>query len=310
MFEGETVKERWRNLNRRTLLSVTGLLLTAACLAFVGYVVYRERDVLITHLLRANARQLLAVVAWYVADLAIFIGGWASIMAGLGGRLSLARHARIFCLANAAKRLPGTLWYIGGRAALYGRAGIPSRTVVVASAVEGALIWLAGLAICVPFLMVALPDRRWVWLGAGGLVLAGLLNPRTLRWVLQRATRDGGGTVISLPQVYGWLLLYMAGWAVGGILLFAILTIFQVPTLDHLPTVIGTWTVAGTASMLTIFLPSGFGITEVTITALLGRLVPAGVAVLAALSARLLITLLDVIVGSLAYLAEMAQRAQ
>ena len=231
-------------------------------------------------------------------------------MASMGGRLSLAHHARIFCLANAAKRLPGTLWYVGGRAALYGRAGIPSRTVVVASAVEGALIWLSGLAISVPFLMVVLPDRRWVWLGVGGLLLVGLLNPRTLRWILQRVTRDGAASSISLLQVYGWLLLYLAVWAVGGLLLFAILAIFQVPTLNHLPAVIGTWTVAGTASMLTIFLPSGFGITEVTITALLSRLAPAGVALLAALSARLLITVLDMIVGSLAYLAEIVQGAQ
>ena len=96
----------------------------------------------------------------------------------------------------------------------------------------------------------------------------------------------------------------------GGILFFAILGIFQTLSLNHLPAVIGTWTVAGTASMLTIFLPSGFGITEVTITALLGRLTPAGVALLAALSARLLITVLDMLVGSLAYLAEMVQRAQ
>ncbi len=304
------MKAPWRSLNRRRWLSVAGGLLAAACLIFLGYIVYRERDVLVTHLLRADARQLLAVAAWYVLDLAIFICGWAAIMAGMGERLSLLRHARIFCLANAAKRLPGTLWYIGGRAALYSRAGIPSRTVVVASAVEGALIWLSGLAISVPFLMVALPERRWVWLAAGGALLIGLLNPRTLRWILGRAVKDGALSTISLWQVYGWLLLYLAGWAIGGVLLHAILAIFQTPAWEQLPAVIGTWAVAGTASMLTFFLPSGFGVTEVTITALLGRLAPAGVAVLAALSARVLITLLDVIVGSLAYVAEMTRRAE
>jgi uncharacterized membrane protein YbhN (UPF0104 family) len=115
---------------------------------------------------------------------------------------------------------------------------------------------------------------------------------------------------ISLPKIYGWLLLYMAGWAVGGILLYSVLAIFEAPGLDHLPEVIGTWTVAGSASMLAILLPSGFGIVEVTVTALLSRLVPSGVAVMAALGVRLLTTLLDLIVGGLAYLLEMTQRAQ
>ncbi len=302
------MKERWRNLDRRTLFSAAGLLLTAVCLAFVGYIVYRERDVLVAHLLRADARLLLAVAAWYAVDLALVIVGWASIMASLGGRLGLARHARIFCLANAAKRLPGTLWYVGGRAALYSRAGISSRAVVVGSAVEGALTWLSGLVIAVPFLMVAMPERRWIWLGAGGLLLAGLLNPVTLRRILQRATREGAGPAISLAKIYSWLLLYVVVWVVGGVLLFAILAIFQAPALNLLPNVIGAWSVAGTASMLTIFLPSGFGVTEVTITALLGRLASPGVAVLVALSARVLITLLDVIAGSLAYVAEVVDR--
>lgn len=300
----------WLNVDWRRLLSAAGPLLTAACVVFVGYIVYRDRDVLVTHLLRADARQMLAVAAWYVIDLAIFIKGWTAIMASMGGRLSLLHHTRIFCLANVAKRLPGTLWYVGGRAALYSRAGIPTRIVVMASAIEGVLIWLSGLVVSMPFLMMVMPDRRWIWLGVGGLLLAGLLNPLSLRWILRRASRDDTALTISLTQVYGWLVLYLAGWVVGGVLLFSVLAIFQVTPLQQLPGVIGAWAVAGTASMLTLFLPSGFGVMEVTIIALLGRLAPAGIAVLTALSTRILITLLDVIVGSLAYLVETAQRAQ
>lgn len=271
---------------------------------------YRDRDVLVTHLLRADARQMLAVAAWYVIDLAIFIEGWAAIMDSMGGRLSVRCHARIFCLANVAKRLPGTLWYVGGRAALYGRVGIPARSVVIASAIEGVLIWLSGLVVSMPFLMVAMPDCRWIWLGVGGLLLVGLLNPLSLRWILRRAAKDDAASTISLAQFYGWLILYLAGWVVGGVLLFSVLVMFQATPLQQLPAVIGAWAVAGTTSMFTLFLPSGFGVMEVTITALLGRLAPAGIAVLTAISARILITLLDVIVGSLAYLLEMAQRAQ
>ncbi len=299
-----------RRLDKRRLAWLAGSLLTGACLAFVGYVVYRERDVLVLYLLKADVHQLLAVVGWYLADLAIYILGWAAIMRGLGAGIRLAHHARIFCLANAAKRLPGTLWYVGGRTALYSRAGVSSRAVIAGSAIEGALTWLSGLAMAVPFLMVILPDRRWIWLSVGGLLLVGLLNPASLRWFLCRATKNGEAPSIALAQVYALLLLYVVGWVVGGVFLAAILSIFYAVHIAQLPYVVGAWPVAGTASMLTIFLPSGFGVTEVTLTALLSRLMPAGVAVLAAVSARLLTTLLDVALGSLAYLIEVTQRQE
>jgi hypothetical protein len=295
---------------RNKLLSLAGVLFASGCLVFAGYIVYRERDVLTTHLLKMNVRQLLAVTGWYLMDLAIYVSGWIAIITSLGGRIGVVHHVRIYCLANAAKRLPGTLWYVGGRAALYGRMGVPARTVVTASAIEGALIWLSGLAVSVPILMVVMPERRWIWLSLGVLLLIGILNPKTLRWILARAARDGGSPRMALLPVYGWLLLYMAGWGVGGVLLAAVVSLFAPLPIGQLPFVIGTWTVAGTASMLAIFLPSNFGVTEVTLTALLSRLVPVGVAILVAISIRLLTTLLDVVLGGLAYSAGVICKAQ
>jgi hypothetical protein len=48
----------------------------------------------------------------------------------------------------------------------------------------------------------------------------------------------------------------------------------------------------------------------VTLTALLSRLVPVGVAILVAISIRLLTTLLDVVLGGLAYSAGVICKAQ
>lgn len=289
-------------MDRRRLASVAGAVLAVACLVFLGYLLFREREALATLLITADPRQLVPIVFWYLADLLIYIAGWALIMARLGGRAGFATHVRIFCLANAAKRLPGTVWYIGGRAALYDRIGIPARVVVTASAIEGALIWLSSLAISIPFLMAFLPDRGWVWFG-GGLLLVGLLNPWALRWLLNRAMRGSALPSISWARVYGWLAVYGAGWAVGGVLLFTILRMFHTPSVGHLPMVIGGWAIAGTASMLTFFLPSGFGVTEVTLTVLLSQIAPMGAVVLTAVGARLITTVLDMIFGGLAYLS-------
>jgi uncharacterized membrane protein YbhN (UPF0104 family) len=300
-------------LDRRKLLTVAGGAITVACLAALAYLVYREREVLVVHVLTADRRQLAAVGVWYVAALAVSLIAWASIMGRLGGRAGFWRHAGIFCLANMAKRLPGTLWYVGGRTVLYSRAGVPARTVILASAIEGTLTWLAGVAIAVPFLAVALPQSRWLWIGGGAALLLLLLNPIAVRWLLDRAAKRvaKGGELrgVELRHVYAWLGLYVAGWVSGGAVLASVVSLFQEVPASQLPWIIGSWTVAGSASMLAVLLPSNLGITEVTMTALLGQVIPAGLAVLVAVSARVLITLLDILGGALALLIQRVGKA-
>jgi len=60
--------------------------------------------------------------------------------------------------------------------------------------------------------------------------------------------------------------------------------------------------------MITFFLPSGFGVTEATLTALLYPVVPAGVAALTAISVRLIGTLMDVVFGGVAYFGGMVSK--
>ena len=90
--------------------------MTLAAVAMLGYLLYRERETLLPRLMTIEPRQLIPLVLAYLADLIIMIIAWAAIANAFGVQVGLARHARIFCVANAARRLPGTLWYIGSRA--------------------------------------------------------------------------------------------------------------------------------------------------------------------------------------------------
>jgi len=105
------------------------------------------------------------------------------------------------------------------------------------------------------------------------------------------------------PRRRGWLVRRR-------LFLFAIVNVYQPLPLAAIPATIGAWTIACTISMLVFFLPSNFGITEVTMVALLSGLVPIAVAVLAALSARILATLLDLVWGGVALLIQIGFRRQ
>ncbi len=284
--------------------SWAGAGLTGLCLAIVGIIAYRERGALTQYVQAADVIHLLGALGWYTADLAIYVVAWASILNRLGNRVRLLDHVRIFCLSNAAKRLPGTLWYIGGRAVLYRRAGVPVRLVLIASGIEAALIWLSGMLIAIPFLMAIKPDLVGLWAGVGVVLVLVVLNPRVLRWGAARAARGETPPPVELRDVYLWIALYAAGWVMGGILLFSVLAMFQPLSPGQLPAVVGIWALSGVLSMLTMVLPSSLGVMEITLTTLLSAMVPTGLAVLVALSVRGLTTVLDLLWGGLAALLQ------
>jgi hypothetical protein len=252
----------------------------------------------------AEVPHLLEALTWYTIDLTIYGITWASIQNRLGKRVKLLDHIRIFCLSNAAKRLPGTLWYIGSRTTLYRQTGISVRPVVIASGIEAVLIWLSGVLIALPFLIMSRPNLIGLWAGIGFILLLITLNPRALQWGIVRATRGEMPPPVTPWDVYLWLTLYAVGWMVGGILLFSVLTTFQPLSMEWLPTVIGIWTLSGVLAMLTIVLPSSLGVMELTLTTLLSAIVPTGLAVLVALSVRGLTTVFDLLWGGLAMLLQ------
>ena len=290
-------------------MSGLGFVLTAAVAAVLAFLLYRERTTLLPRLLAADPRRLIPVVLLYAVDLAVVALAWASIAHSFGVRTPLGRHMRIFAAANAARRLPGTLWYVGGRGALYARLGIPARPMLLASGVELALLWVSALAVSVPALFALVPRSRGLYGALALILLAALLNPWTLRWAVSRATRLRGGDVaVPLGRVYGWLILDIFAWILGGLMLYAVIGVFEPLALTAAPVVVAAWTVSATLAMLTFFLPSGLGVMELSLAALLAPVVSPGMAVLAAVAARLLVTALDVVSGLAAYVLEAAKK--
>jgi hypothetical protein len=59
--------------------------------------------------------------------------------------------------------------------------------------------------------------------------------------------------------------------------------------------VVGVWALSGSVSMLALFSPSSFGVRDITLSFLLGLLIPAGIGVIVALAIRVFITLLELL---------------
>jgi uncharacterized membrane protein YbhN (UPF0104 family) len=261
----------------------------------LGLLIYRPREALAEFDWQFNWGAAAIAFAFYSLDLFLVALIWAWVMDALGAKIGLMKHIRYYCMSLVARRLPGTIWYVVGRVYLYRQEGVASRLTSVASGVELVITNMSAILVVLIFALPAIAQYRLGYLGLAGAFLLGaiLIHPKVLDWLLRRFKVEVTKSFSSL-KILQWLSTYMVAWIVGGLILYMIGNVVTTIALNHLPYVIGVWSLVGFVSSATFFLPSNLGITEVSISLLLSSIMPSPMAVLVAIAARILILIYEI----------------
>jgi len=273
------------------------LITAALSLGVLGFLLYREREVLLAHDWQVRP-------AFLVVGLALMLGGtllaawiWSSLMGALGSRVSFAHHLRIYCLSQLSKRIPGTLWYVAGRGYLYRQHAESVRLVTVATGLELVITVLSGALVtlvCAAYALVDLQRLHLIGLAAAVGVGLALTHPRSITWLL-RSSGLAEPPALRYLRVLLWLGGYVLLYVIGGLIFFTVANVVTPLGIQHLPYLIGSWSLVSTLSILVFFLPSNLGFTEVGLTLLLTGLMPSSLAVLVAVLSRLLFLVYELI---------------
>jgi glycosyltransferase 2 family protein len=267
---------------------------------------------------------ILAVAVWYlqanwdeIRGYAVALG-WMPVLVALAmvtiGRLQLAAISVsalhlvgsgirlglsfwINAMSQLGKYLPGSVWHLVGRVAIYRQHGVPTPRGSAVLVVENLV--LLGSALCVGVglafdavvsavfgesLRVGTPAVRnlagvLLGLGAWWLVVWGLA-PSLLRKLSLEGEFDRGRIFVLGATI--WLSFGIAFW---------MLLPAEQRALDLLPVAAGAFALAWTVGNLAPFAPAGIGVREAVLVALLGPAVGVPVAIGAAASSRIVWTI-------------------
>lgn len=252
--------------------------------------------------------RLVGMFALYGLALILAVFLWGSMMNQFGTPLPWRTHWYIYTTTNVTRRLPGSIWHVAGRALLYHQQGIARRATAVVSGLEMLLMLLGGALLLLVSGGLALPQVAGRWQGL--LMMAGLLGALLLllypsNWQRLRALSGNITDKESLPPplLFTWLLGYGMIWLLGGSVVFVLAAaLVPLPWLAW-PGTIGAWVLAGLAGLLIMILPSGLGVTELSLTLLLSAYMPPPIALLVALVTRLLLTLFELLFAVLTWLS-------
>ncbi len=266
--------------------------ITLASIAILSRMIFTNLDTLLA--LRQSFRAwplLLTLPVFFITEFLSSLA-WGKIMNDLTRPLPMRLHQAIFFVTHAARRIPGTIWHVIGRVAWYERLGIGKSISAFANVVETVLLILSGVIVSLilfPFIATIEEGQFWLILGSA-LLSTALLHPGMIRFAMNKLGQQQYSQTLNTKKVLVWFATYPLLWILGGLILYLTITgLTPIPT-TLIPVCIAIWSIAGVTGMLMVLLPSGFGLSEATMSLLLAPYVSPGVAVAAAVLMRILLT--------------------
>lgn len=295
------VRSRWFSR-----LATVFLILASA--GILGFLLYQQKDFLLSYRWRFNWPYILAGFGIYTIELFIVSGVWVWIVSSLGFKLPFFKHLQYFCMAALARRLPGTIWYVAYRAEVYRKENLPAKVTILASGIELAVALVSSCLVSLLFagqILLQYPFGTWIALVLLG-ILGVLMQPRILNWIIKRTS--GSLPRISYKLLLSWIIIYCVLWVFTGSIIFTVINFLYPIPVDQIGYVVGSAAVVTVIGYLLLFSPTNFGIGEISLSLLLTTIMPSSLAVLSAIGYRIVVIFFEVIWALIAQLIAVISR--
>ncbi|HEU4557466.1 MAG TPA: YbhN family protein [Longimicrobium sp.] len=237
-------------------------------------------------LLGASVAALVAVLAW-----GVFV--WSLVLRRFEhAPVKLGTLQRIWFLSNLARYIPGSVFQFVTAAQLSRSSGLSAGVLLTSLLVHTALSLLAAVVVSAWTLASSsFPTLPALWIGAGVTACAVMMvHPRLLNGVFALVTQIAKRQVVRWngSWAYGVALLCAGtlSWVLYGGAYYLFIRSLTPVGVDAIPVLTGVNALSFVAGFLTP-LPGGIGPREAAMTALLHGVLPAGVAGVIAVAARL-----------------------
>lgn len=277
---------------RRKILTTALILLTFAVIARI---IIQNRETFTAYQWQFNPIWLLYTILLFIIDLFIALYAWHNLVAHLANYTNLRNNFLFSLRSNLAKRIPGSVWVIASRAVLYQEVGVSKTTTALLSGLEIVFFIVSGLItalLTLPFWTIthsAIPpvlQRGLLFLSIPLSLL--FIHPTIFQYIWQTISKTKLQHTLNWRDTIRLVLLYIATWLIGGGILFTTINLFHPYPVEHLPMIIGIWSLATTISLIGFLSISFIGLREISLGLLLTPILPTPVVLIVAISIRLL----------------------
>lgn len=289
-------------MNKRFLKSLQIAFLILMTL-LIGRVIYRNWQEISKYEWSLNLPYLALSFLLLLIHVVFLSISWQRLVLLIGEELSIKASYKITALSAVARYLPGGVWDHVGKFALAKKEyGLEGKRVFLSVVLNVILLVFAAVIIFLLSLISYSGYQNLKFLPyCIALIPFGLaaVYPPLLEKVMNFALSKLGKQRLELPFSYPQVLkttrwFFLSRITVGTSVFFLICA-FSPIRIALLPVVIGIYAISWVVGFLTPIAPNGAGVREASLILLLGAVIPLPVAVVSALSFRLLIIARDVV---------------
>ncbi|MEO3808701.1 lysylphosphatidylglycerol synthase domain-containing protein [Sphaerisporangium sp. B11E5] len=293
-----------------TRLRSSGLVragLAVVALGFLGYGLAANWGATSAALGRLSWGTVAGALAAVLAGVGCMLAAWRVVLAGLGSPLPVRVAAKVMCLGQLGKYVPGSVWAFAAMMELARDHGSPPRRTFGATVI--ALVLSLGCALglaaaTLPFTSREVAGRAWYLLALVPVIVVAL-HPRVLTYGLNLVLRAARREPLerSLP---GRAMLVAAAWTLAGWLLYGVhvwllLGDVRPGGASLYPLAAGAYALAWATGLLTVIVPAGIGVREGALVLVLAPVLDAPLALVIAVVSRLAFTLADLVWAALGF---------
>jgi uncharacterized membrane protein YbhN (UPF0104 family) len=226
---------------------------------------------------------------------------WRCALGEVGTVLPISSAANVYLVGQLGKYLPGSVWAFVVQMERGRQVGLTRLRTLAASVLAVGFNLVTGAAVGI-FAVPSIADgARWRYAVVAAVLVACAvtLNPPALRWSATAGLRLLGRTPIAvnvswrgIGEAISWSLL---GWAAYGTCLWVLVLLAGGPALESLPLCFAGIALAMIAGFVIVLAPSGIGVREAVLVAVLAPVLDHGPALAIALILRLLFTIADLV---------------
>jgi hypothetical protein len=264
---------------------------------FFLFILYKEKDSLLSVKITVTLDLIIEVIGLYLVIVLLSAFVWAKVLNHISRPLPFLFHLRVYCITALGKRIPGTIWYIPWRYRSYANVGISQSEVIAASGLEFFISLISGFIISIifGFEFVIKNQLSLLLLLIPVSIIFLLFNIRFRSFLRNKYNIDL--KKINFLYMAFLTILFMLIWVAVGIFIFLISRLIIGLNFSHISLFIGAVAFTGVLSRIIVFLPTNFGLSEISMSLLLSSIMPMSFSITIALLNRILTTIFEIILA-------------
>ncbi len=245
--------------------------------------------------LDVHVGRIVLAAAVVLVTYGLLIAAWRSILVAWGHVLPYRTAARIWCISNLGRYVPGKVWSIAGLAVLAKNAGVEGTAAAAAAvAMQVLAIGTGAAVVAIGAPGAASPTGILLAIVVAALFVGLLVWKRAMHRLA--ALAQSAVTLTPLPPSAAFLAaaITLASWITYGFAFWLLGEGLLAQTMPPWGTTVGIFAAGYIVGLLALFAPGGIGVRELVHVALLGPLVGNGGALAVSIAARLLLTFTEI----------------